>query len=72
MAAKKTVDVKREHVVVEVVQRGLNTYHRFRGPFTKAEADAYALHGNTYGRNERHYVEQLQPIQHHEKWILKS
>ena len=72
MAAKKTATVEREHVVVVVMRRGLDTYHNFRGPFTQAEANAFAIHGNTYGNNESYYVEDMQPIHHHEKWIIKS
>lgn len=72
MAAKKTAEAKRDRVVVCVMQRGLNTYHRFHGPFTAAEAASYANHGNTYGRNEAFHVESMTPLQHHEKWIVKD
>lgn len=72
MAAKKTECVKREHVVVRVMRRGLNTYHNIRGPFTEAEANAFAMHGNTYGNNESYYVEHMQPLHHHEKFIIKG
>jgi hypothetical protein len=64
--------VKREHVVVRVMRRGLDVFHHLHGPFTEAEANVYAMHGNTYGRNEEYYVQDIQPIEHHEKWIIKS
>ena len=64
--------VKREHVVVRVMRRGLDVFHHLHGPFTEAEANAYAMHGNTYGRNEECYVKNMAPIQPHEKWIIKS
>lgn len=72
MAAKpKTADVKREFVVLRAVRRGFNCFTTFYGPFTKAEASAYAMHENTYG-NAEYTVEQVLPMPHHDKWILRE
>lgn len=72
MAAKKDAEPKRDHVVVRIMRRGMNTYHGFHGPLSKAEAMAYAMHGNTYGSNEEFHVESMAPLQNHEKWIVKG
>ena len=64
--------VKREHAVIRTMRRGLDNYTHLHGPFTEAEANAYAMHGNTYGRNEEYYVQEIHPIEPHEKWIIKS
>lgn len=66
-----TTEPKRDHVVVRIMRRGLSTYHHLHGPFTEAEANAYAMHGNRYEGDE-YYVEDVQPIQHHEKWIFRG
>lgn len=72
MAAKKSAESKRDHVVVGIMVRGMSKFYRFHGPFTKPEALAYATHGNTYGRGEEFHVEEMAPLQHHEKWIVKG
>lgn len=73
--SKKAVAVKpepkRDHLVVRVMRRGLNTHHTFHGPFTKAEASVYAGHAQKYQGDEC-CVESLYSLQHHEKWILKE
>lgn len=63
--------VKRDHVVVRVMRRGLDVFHHLHGPFTLAEANAYATHGNMYDNSE-YFVENISPIQPHERWILKE
>jgi hypothetical protein len=70
-ARKQNAEARREYIVVQSLQRGLNSYHTFTGPFTKGEASAYAMHGTTYGDGE-YTVEHMTPMQHHEKWILRD
>lgn len=62
----------RDHVVACVMRHGLNTYTRFVGPFTKAEASTYAMHKTEYEGGEDYTVERMQPLPHHEKWILRD
>jgi hypothetical protein len=70
-ASKQKPEVKREYVVVRSLRRGLNAYHTFHGPFSKAEASAYALHHHTYSDGE-YTVEHVLPLGHHEKWVMRD
>lgn len=72
MAAKQKTDVKRDHVVVCVMRRGLNQYTRLIGPFTKGEASAYAMHNTRFQNGDEYSVEQVTPLPRHEQWILRD
>ena len=67
---KKTAAIK-DYVVFRTLRRGMNTFCTLCGPFTKAEASAYAMHHSTYSDGE-YTVEHVSPLPHYEKWILKD
>ena len=71
-AAKAKAQPKRTHVVVCISRRGMNVWHEFYGPFTKAEAGAYASHCDMYRKQGEYFVYQMNPLAHHEKYIVNE
>lgn len=71
MAAKKTVNAKRDHVVISVRRRGLDQYVRVRGPFTNKEANTVAFYV-TREDGDDCSVEMLEPLCQHNQWILEG
>lgn len=67
----KREEQKRDHVVLTVRDRGLNRFTHAHGPFTKAEALAFAEHESEDSGCICH-VEHMQPIQHHMKWLFRD
>jgi len=70
-ASKQKTEAAKDHVVLAVSRRGLDQFVHAHGPFTKAQAYAYAS-WHTRCEGEECMVEEMEPACEHKAWIFEG
>lgn len=72
MASKKAASkVARDHVVIAVRAHGLSRHINCHGPFTKAQAYAFANWQSRFEGDEC-MVEEMEPACEHQAWVFEG